>query len=486
MTTNIIELNDIQGLVTRGFGTLPAACYLLLSIHDIHKALPLLRDLAGQINYADTRPNEHAFNLALTYHGLAKLGVEQSTLDSFSDEFRSGMNTPHKRHILGDEGENAPEHWIWGGPATEQVDVLLLCYAKDDAALDTFSNRLQIGMTEQGLKLIERLDSESLKNNKEHFGFRDSIGQPYFSEFNPNKPEKEGSVPLGEILLGYPNGYERYTQRPLVSAEKDPHNLLITSHENTSLHDLGFNGTYLVFRQLFQDVPGFWKSLNKLANDEDLSANTNPATEADKAISLASKMVGRWPSGTALVQSPDQDDPSITERDNFTYHASDPDGLKCPLGAHIRRTNPRDSLEPEPGSEKSIAFSNRHRILRRGRAYGSPFDSSMDPNQFLANIDKEKAPAARGLHFICLNANIGRQFEFVQHTWANNPNFNGLYQDPDPIIGARSLNGLKQDQFTIQNNPARKQVCSLPSFVQTRGGSYFFMPSRRALTYLLA
>jgi deferrochelatase/peroxidase EfeB len=110
----------------------------------------------------------------------------------------------------------------------------------------------------------------------------------------------------------------------------------------------------------------------------------------------------------------------------------------------------------------------------------------MDPSQFLAQIDKEKASTARGLHFICLNANIGRQFEFVQHTWANNPNFNGLYEDPDPIIGARSINGLQQDKFTIQNNPSRKQVCPLPSFVQTRGGSYFFLPSRRSLSYLLS
>jgi len=485
-STKTIDFNDIQALVTRGFGTLPSACYLLLSIHDTHMALPWLRDLAGQISYADTHPNERAFNLAMTYHGLAKLQVEQSTLDSFSDEFRSGMNTPHKRHILGDENENAPEHWLWGGPATEQIDLLLLCYAKDEATLNTFTNRLQIGMTEQGLKLIEKLDSEPLADNKEHFGFRDGIAQPYVAEFNPSKPNKTHSVALGEILLGYPNGYDRYTQRPLVRADQDPHNLLTTSNESTDLHDLGFNGTYLVFRQLFQDVPAFWNSLNKLANDENNSSTEDSDTSKKKTISLAAKMVGRWPSGTALVQSPKQDDPNITEQDNFSYHASDSGGLKCPLGAHIRRTNPRDSLEPEPGSDKSIEFSNRHRILRRGRAYGPPLDPSMDPTQFLEQINKEKAPVARGLHFICLNANIGRQFEFVQHTWANNPNFNGLYQDPDPIIGARSINGLQRDQFTVQKCPSRLQFDGLPAFVQTRGGSYFFLPSRRALSYFLS
>ena len=197
-------------------------------------------------------------------------------------------------------------------------------------------------------------------------------------------------------------------------------------------------------------------------------------------------MVGRWPSGTALVQSPDQDDPTVTNRDDFTYHETDQEGLKCPLGAHIRRTNPRDSLTPEPGSEKSVAFGNRHRLLRRGRAYGKPFDISMDPATFLKRLDHEVAPVSRGLHFICLNANIGRQFEFVQHTWANNPNFNGLYRDPDPIIGPRTSNGRQHDQFTIQQEPAREQVNGLPAFVRTRGGGYFFLPSRRALSFLLS
>lgn len=485
--TNIIDFSDIQGIVRRGYGSLPAACYLLISIKDSSKALPWLRDLAGQITFADLKPHEQAVNLAMTHHGLSKLELDSSILDSFSDEFRSGMNTPHKRHILGDEGDNAPEHWLWGGPATEPVDILLLCFAKDKSHLNTYAEYLQKGMSTNGLVLLERLETETLLDGKEHFGFRDSIGQPYIDEFNTQTTKAPHPVPLGEILLGYPNGYDRYTQRPFVSVAQDPHNILSLSPEDSSQHDLGVNGTYLVFRQLFQDVPQFWKTMGSFALETHEQPD-KPSKESihQEAIKLASKMVGRWPSGTALVQSPEKDDPSILDRDNFLYHASDQDGLKCPLGAHIRRTHPRDSLEPEPGSEKSIEFSNRHRILRRGRAYGKPFDPTMNPEKFLETIDKEAAPVARGLHFICLNANIGRQFEFVQHTWANNPNFNGLYQDPDPIIGSRTMNGVNADQFTIQKFPSRCQLDNLPSFVQTRGGAYFFLPSRRALAYLLS
>ncbi len=486
-STKTIEFDDIQGLVTRGFGSLTAASYLLINIIDPQKARPWLRDLVAQVTYADLRPDEQALNLAVTHHGLAQLDIEQAILDSFSDEFRSGMITPHKRHILGDEGENAPEHWLWGGPATPQIDLLLLCYAKDANTLVELENSLSASMSSNGLKLIEKLDTEMLVDNKEHFGFRDSIGQPYIDEFNRQKPKQPDPVPLGEFLLGYPNGYDRYTQRPLIKAEQDPLKLLNECAENSAYHDLGYNGTYLVFRHLFQDVPGFWRTLKDLAETRQ-RADENDLFDhkQEEAIRLASKMVGRWPSGTALVQSPNKDDPNAPDKDAFTYHATDQDGMKCPLGAHIRRTNPRDSLKPEPGSDKSMAFTNRHRILRRGRAYGKPFDPSMNPEHFLEDLNKEPAPISRGLHFICLNANIGRQFEFVQHTWANNPNFNGLYQDPDPIIGSRSLNGSQEDQFTIQKFPCRDQLNNLPSFIKTRGGAYFFLPSRRALSYLFA
>jgi Dyp-type peroxidase family len=486
--TRSIEFNDIQGLVTRGYGNLPAACYLLLGIQNVAKARAWLNKLAKNITYADSRPDKQAINISLSYSGVSKLIDDPAIADTFSDEFRSGMNTIHKRHILGDEGENAPEHWLWGGPATETIDCLLLCYAKDETALNKLTDDLLKNLAEQGLKLIENLTTEFLPDNKEHFGFRDSIGQPFIGEFKPEQAFAMRSVHLGEFLLGYPNGYERYTQSPSVHASKDPNNLLKPSPENTAQHDLGLNGTYLVFRQLFQDVPGFWRSLKGYA--EELIQTENPALPEDdvknEAIRLASKMVGRWPSGTALVHAPDKDLPDIENKDDFTYHATDADGRKCPLGAHIRRTNPRDSLQPEPGTEKSLAFSDRHRLLRRGRPYGKPYDASVDPEKYLQNLDKEAAPVPRGLHFICLNANIGRQFEFVQHTWSNNPNFNGLYKDPDPIIGSRTMNGLSNTQFTIQKQPVRCQLNNLPAFIQTRGGGYFFMPSRRALHFLLS
>ncbi|MDC0664120.1 Dyp-type peroxidase [Marinobacter sp. SS21] len=470
-TAGDIDFSDIQGLVVRGYGGLPEACYLLLRIREREPARVWLQARLAELSYADNRPRQQALNLALSYHGLVALGIEEEILVGFADPFRSGMTTPHKRRLLGDEGGSAPERWQWGGPDSPPVDILLLCFADGRTRLAKLLASVTDDLDSHGLTEVARLDTQSLPDFREHFGFRDSIGQPYVAEFDRQTRADRHPVPLGEFLLGYPNGYQRYTQRPLVEAGLDPQALLATDPQGSPLRDLGLNGSYLVLRQLAQDVPGFWRFVRDQAG-------------AGSAVALAARMVGRWPSGTALVQSPDGDVPGLEDKDNFAYHASDSEGLKCPLGAHIRRTHPRDSLAPEPGSDKSIAFSNRHRLLRRGRAYGPPFDPSADPVRYLADLDREPEPVERGLHFICLNANIGRQFEFVQHTWASNPNFNGLYRDPDPLIGARTAHGQRQDQFTIQQRPLRRQVRGMPAFVTTRGGGYFFLPSRRGGQFL--
>ena len=471
-----VDFAEIQGMVVRGYGNLPAACFTLLKITDARQARQALRSLQSDLTFAEERPVERALNLAWTHHGLQQIGLDEDVRNQFSNEFLAGMTTEHKRRILGDVGSNAPEYWDWGGPKNPDIDLLLMCYAQDQASLDSFYHPLMSRLNSAGIDTLLRLDTTSLPDTKEHFGFKDGIAQPFVKEFDRKGRQVSQPVPLGEILLGYPNGYERYTQRPLVSASEDPQNLLPPDTEGTPARDLGKNGTYLVFRQLAQNVPAFWQFMQAQTDD------------ADAAIRLASKMVGRWPSGAPLVLAAETDDPNMADKDAFAYHDADALGHKCPLGAHIRRTHPRDSLQPQPGSEKSVAFSNRHRLLRRGRAFGAPFLPSLNPRDFLQQLaqgDADGTSESRGLHFICINANIGRQFEFVQHTWANNPTFNGLYHDPDPIIGSRSAYGLPQDQFTRQAEPVRCQFKGMPEFVSVRGGGYFFVPSRSAHKYIL-
>ncbi len=141
--------------------------------------------------------------------------------------------------------------------------------------------------------------------------------------------------------------------------------------------------------------------------------------------------------------------------------------MRCPIGAHVRRANPRDALDPHPGSEASLGVNRRHRLIRRGRSYGPPLaEGALDA------VD-------RGLYFIALNANLSRQFEFVQHSWVNDPRFNGLFKEADPIAGAAHDN-----EFTVRRDVAPKRCVGLPRFVTVAGGAYFFMPGLRALRFL--
>ncbi|MGQ4647128.1 Dyp-type peroxidase [Lyngbya aestuarii] len=475
-----LELNDIQGLIVRGYSQLLAARFVLLKIENPKAAKQWLSTLAPQLQNSQERPSETCLNIAFTYEGLKSLGLNEQILTTFSPEFREGMSEPYRRRILGDHGESAPELWEWGGPNTTSVDILLMLYATDQAKLATFYKAYAQDFASGGVEEILKLETFTLMDEegrfREHFGFRDGVSQPTIEGLS-RVGSPDNTVKAGEFILGYPNEYGLYTERPMVKAQQDQQSILPEDSEGSGNHDLGRNGSYLVFRQLGQKVQEFWHFLDKVTQEQE--GTSNP----EASLKLASKIVGRWPSGTPLVTSPDQDDPSLENNNDFAYHHLDPHGLKCPLGAHIRRSNPRDSLDPKPGTEKSIAVNKTHRLLRRGRTYGKPIAASLEPQELL----KGDSSGERGLHFICVNANIARQFEFVQQTWINNPKFSGMYSDTDPLIGDRHPGDLGLEvTFTEQATPVRKRLTGLPEFVVVRGGAYFFLPGIRAFRYLMS
>jgi len=451
-----LERDDIQGLLASGYGHLREARFLLLAIDDPALAGAWLGRLADELTTARAKSRGAAVNVALAASGLAKLGLPPA-LGKLSNRFLDGMTAEPRSRALGDVDGDAPEHWRWGGPTTAPVDLLLLLYAEDESSLATLEQRLT--GADAGLELVERLDTQW--SDREHFGFRDGIAQPVVEGLREGPPDD--TIKAGEFVLGYPNEYGEVTGRPLVSRSADPDGILSTDDVSGDA-DLGRNGCYLVLRQLSQDVAGFWSFLDRVTSDAD------GRSDPDARARLAARIVGRWPNGEPLVLAPDGPRAQPYAVNEFRYHDLDPDGLRCPLGAHIRRSHPRDMLDPDPGSERSIAIDKLHRLLRRGRGYGSPIAPDAAPGG--------GAEDERGLHFICLCANIARQFEFVQHTWLNNPKFNGLYDDADPLVGpaGRSL--------TVQAKPVRKRVTGLPSFVGVRGGAYFFLPGVRAVRYL--
>jgi deferrochelatase/peroxidase EfeB len=463
-----VETADIQGLVAAGYGHLRAACFLLLRIAEseptagMSNARKWLSEIAGVITPADGRPEGQAVNVAVTHHGLLSLGLSADVATSFSTEFVSGMTVAHRSRILGDVGDSAPEKWLWGGPGTPPVDVLLMLYATDEANLETLYRTFHAGFARAGLEELHRLDTVDL-GDVEPFTFANGISQPVIEGLQPDGRPADTIKP-GEFVLGYPNEYGLYTQSPVVT-DSNAQSMLPLRADGAGC-DLGRNGTYLVFRQLAQDIAGFWSFLDQATRLADGTSDRKAATR------LAAKIVGRWPGGAPLVLSPDLDDPTLAAANDFGYFNTDPHGLRCPLGAHIRRANPRDSLPPKPGTQASLDVTKRHRIIRRGREQRAAATSGP--------VDAPGSRAdASGLHFICLNANIARQFEFIQGTWLNNAKFNGLYEEPDPLVSTRPGR-----TFRIPAKPVRTRITGLPPFVRVEGGGYFFLPGLRAIRYL--
>ena len=454
-----LELDDIQGLVARGYGTLRFAAFVLLRINDSAAARAWLGVLAGEVATAERGDRSEAVHVAFTHSGLRGLGLPERSLAGFPDEFTGGMITDHRRRILGDVGESAPEQWRWGGPSNP-VDAVLLLYAENETGLKNLVDRHagSAALGAAGLAAVQRLDTSPL-DGTEPFGFRDGISQPLIAELGP--PGQPGprlhTVRAGEFVLGYQNQYGQVADSPTVAAADDPARVLPRTGDPERA-DLGRNGSYLVLRQLAQDVDGFRHFV-------DQASRADGQTDRDASTRLAAKMVGRWPNGAPLALAPDHPVDDLADANDFGYADDDADGLGCPVGAHIRRANPRDALDPESGPDQSIRSVNRHRLLRRGRAYHEPSD-----------------PGERGIHFICLNANIARQFEFVQHTWLNNPKFAGLYDDTDPLVATHQ--GDAGRTFTVQARPLRQRVTGLPPFVTVKGGAYFFLPGRRTLRFL--
>jgi Dyp-type peroxidase family len=344
----------------------------------------------------------------------------------------------------------------------------LMLYAQDEAGLAALATAQAAAFQGAGLRLTQTLATVDL-GDIEHFGFHDGVSQPII-EGIPKAEPAANVIKAGEFLLGYPNEYGLYTARPLLPASADPTNMLPRDPAGSGAADLGRNGTYLVVRTLQQDVRGFRQFLEQTSAALDGGG-------AEARLRLAAKLVGRWPSGAPLVKAPDHDDPALAAFNDFAYAGDDPDGLRCPIGAHIRRAHPRDSLDPSPGSDRSVAVDKRHRLIRRGREYGPP----LPPDDQAGPADPSVDNAERGLHFLAVNANISRQFEFIQHTWVNNPKFAGLYDDADPLLAAHTPVG---GAFTIPAEPVRQRITGLPRFVTVRGGAYFFLPGLRAIRYL--
>ena len=382
-------------------------------------------------------------NVAFTFAGLQALGLPDELLASFPAAFReawprapsssataararprTGRRARHRRRPRARHGLRRRRR----APARRAADIL-------DAD------------SEHAVELVHLQRAEALDGGRDHFGFFDGIAQPALrgrrrrrrgpATASPTAPAAGASVATGEVLLGYRDEDGTLPAAPGAPFER--------------------NGTFVVYRKLAMDVAAFRRYI----------AEQGDRYPGGRRL-LAAKIVGRWPDGTPLALSPEKPNAAISSDSRGSTTSATPttrDGLRCPLGAHIRRANPRDADGFFDGR-----LSNRHRIVRRGRAYGMPL-----PGGAL-----EDDGADRGLIFVCFQADIWRQFETIQALWIDDGDPFGLGRDKDFLVG--EPHGT-EGKMTIQGHPPFF-LKPQPRFVTMRGGEYLFQPSMSALRRL--
>ena len=482
-----------------------------------------------------------AVNIAFTWKGLSALDLPTSTLRLMPDEFIEGMaarksvlgdleaSDPANWDLVWKAAAESDEHaaHIWVS-LNAQADAMGRPVPELDAwtqwllALPTYpeaAGKVELlaghGQRPDGpapnetrwqdsSTIMETLEGGALVPTPlEPFGFVDGISDPIFVGQDALDEDPTAAVGSGKIRSGPFDPIKSW--EPLAAGEfilglpSEGQELPVASVPANFMR----NGTFMALRKLHQNTAAFDGAMAQQAETYRKVAGLASTEEALRT--LKSKMVGRWPSGVPLIVAPTMADEArvlaeypvlvklamrqpLTTDDKLQYAAfermqrnyryvDDPDGVKCPMGAHVRRVNPRDMLDPDhPKGLATTALTNRRRILRRGLPYGEGS---------LAAPARQDDKAEHGVFIMALCTSLFRQFEFIQQQWIQYGLDLDSGNDSCPITGRRDPANPQANKFVVQTDPASGKApyiaADLPQFVETHGGDYFFIPSITAL-----
>ncbi|HET7442019.1 MAG TPA: peroxidase [Terriglobales bacterium] len=433
----MLEFDDIQHFLIARPPAL-AARYEFMTFRDPMSGCAWLNGIIDKVGTAgaarDSTPDSRWVTVAFTWEGLRALGVDDTSLATFPEEFRQGMAA--RAEILGATGANHPDHWV-GGLASVELHAIVILFARSVAERERCKHEHQKFLSEcAGVEILSSLDLEAIPpfdHAHEHFGYRDRLSQPVIEGMGVEPTSGSGpSIKPGEFFLGYPDEDGRPAGMPQPEI-------------------LSRNGSYLAYLRLQEHVGAFRDFLKQ-----------HGTTDEEQEL-VAAKLMGRWRSGAPLVLAPKEDNPELGAdpqcTNDFNYGKMDPYGYACPLGSHIRRMNPRDTA----------VNMNRRKMIRRGGTYGPPLPE-----------DSPEDGIERGIAAFVGCASLIRQFEFAMNVWANDPNFHELGNERDPFVGTHD----GSYDMTIPKRPVKRKITGLPAFTTIRGGAYFFLPGIRALRYL--
>ena len=401
---------------------------------------------------------DYCLNIGITWAGLVALEIEERVPTLSFKSFGAFIEGAAQRaESVGDTDESSPANWV-GGFGTGDDHVLVTLHAMSPETMTSYSDRLCEWLAEgdafreiwrqDGMALIAMQGGELVPTAKVHFGYTDGITTP--------------TIRGGPEI--YPPDHQQPCEPWLFVLREDAKNYVVPEPRT-----LGLNGSFAVFKKAETDVVGF----------ENFLQSNNDKIDPEL---LAAKMCGRWRNGVPLALSPDTDSPaeglSPECLNDFEYvnadGSGDPKGIHCPVGAHIRRVNPRGS--PVAGQGLPGGSNNSHRLIRRGLPYGPIYDPS-----------KPDDGIERGMLFHFINANIENQYEFVMRRWVNDSEFAGAVRlhpkSKDPLNGNQDP---AENIFVIPQAGGVPpiEVTGLSSFVTTKAAAYVFLPSITAIKFM--